>query len=594
MCQKANDIRWHASKKGAREPIAAAGIRGYIRIVASDRGGSGAGVEGRLESWKEIAAHFNRSVRTAIRWEREESLPVHRHQHEKRGSVFAYKHELDAWFAERKESPQRRRSWAWVFFGGGLAALAFVMVVWLNYARGGGLGSVAVVPLIDGQGGDSTEAAVSQLSEDLTRILSRELDGAAKAVRYRSKFPDIQEDAILLVRLIDGDGTYSVNAELTNTKDNTLIWSQRYESPSGSLSGIGERISKDLAPRILRTQPAPRAQLAGRPVTANAEAYREYLHGRHEWNKRTAEGMEKALVHFRNAIDLDPAYAQAYAGLGETYALQSYYAPLPPSDTMPKARAAALKAISINSALAEAYAVLAYVEMDYYWDWESAERNFRRAVELDPGWADGHHWFAEFLVAMGRYEEAVAEYRRALELDPLSPIINTNLAHAYYFSKDYRQAAEQCQRAVRLAPDFANAHADLGRAYLFLGRHQEAVVEIETAARLGGGVMNGLGRLGFAYAKAGRIEDARRILANLLEERRKGWNADLALSLVLAGLGDAEKSVSWLERARQERAPYLRMAWNDPAFEALRSHPGFNALLKAMRLPPAAASPQQG
>lgn len=574
-------------QKRAREPIATAGIRGYIRIVASDTGGNGTGGEGRLDSWKEIAAHFNRSVRTVIRWEQEEHLPVHRHQHEKRGSVFAYKHELDAWFAARKEPPRRRRTWLLGFVVGALGALVVAVPVWWNYARGSHLGSVAVVPQIEATGGEATESTVSQLAEELARTLSRDLDGAAKAVRYRSRVPEIKEDAILLVRLIERDGKLTVGAELTNTKDNTLIWSERYDSKSDGLAGIGERLSRDVASRIARSRPAHGAGVARRPATGSSEAYREYLRGRHAWNKRTAEGMERALVHFRNAIDLDPAYAQAYAGLGETYALQSYYAPLPPSETMPKARAAASKAISIDSTLAEAYAVLAYVEMDYYWDWESAGRNFRRAVALDPGWADGHHWFAEFLVAMGRYEEAMAEYRRALELDPLSPIINTNVAHAYYFSTDYRRAAEQCQRAVRLAPDFANAHADLGRAYLFLGRHQEAVDEIETAARLGGGIMNGLARLGFAYAKAGRVEDARRILANLLEERRKGWNADLAIGLVLAGLGDSEKSISWLERARQERAPYLRMVWNDPALEGLRSHPGFGALLRSMRLPPA-------
>lgn len=554
--------------------------------MASDTGTGGGGGGRRLDSWKEIAAHFNRSVRTVIRWEREEGLPIHRHPHEKRGSVFAFPQELDAWFAARKESPRVRRPWRLAWVGGSTAVLAVASLLWWNSTRVPGIASVAIIPLLDGTPGGQADIVVSQLAEELGRTLSRELNGQVKPVMYRAKTPGIREDAVLLLQMVENDGKLAINAELTDAKRNTLIWSERYERAAGDLIGIGEQLSKEIAPRIARKRPAPGTRPVRRPATENEDAYREYLRGRHEWNKRTASGMAKALEHYRKAIDLDPAFALAFAGLGETYALQSYYAPVRPSDTAPMARAAASKAISIDSSLAEAYAVLAYVEMDYYWDWESAERNFLRAVELDPGWADGHHWFAEFLVAMGRYEEALAEYKRALELDPLSPIINTNLAHAYYFARDYGKAAEQCRRAVALAPGFANAHSDLGRAYLFLGRSAEALNAIETASKLGGGAMNGLGRLGFAYARLGREAEARRILRTLAGERDKGWTADLAISIVLAGLGDREQAMMWLDRAKQVRAPYLRMVWNDPALDGLRSHPGFENLLRSMRLPP--------
>jgi tetratricopeptide (TPR) repeat protein len=256
-------------------------------------------------------------------------------------------------------------------------------------------------------------------------------------------------------------------------------------------------------------------------------------------------------------------------------------------DAAPKARAAALKAISIDNGVAEAYGTLGYVEMDYYWDWESAERNFRRALEIDPGWADGHHWYGEYLVAMGRYREALAEYQKALELDPLSPIITTNLAHAFYFRREYERAAEQCRRALNLNTDFANAHADLSRALVLLGQKREAVREAETAMRLGGGAMNGLSRLGYAYARAGMEREARQTLEQLEAARTQGWNAGLGIAVVHAGLGDRTKALEWLERLTAERAPYLRTVWNDPALEeVLKQEARFTALLRSMRLPP--------
>jgi tetratricopeptide (TPR) repeat protein len=309
-----------------------------------------------------------------------------------------------------------------------------------------------------------------------------------------------------------------------------------------------------------------------------------YLRGRHEWNKRTGEGMRAAVRYFRSAIEEDPGYAAAYAGLGQAYALLSYYTADAAKETAPKARAAAMKAMELDATLAEAYGALAYVEMDYYWDWGSAERNFRRALELDPGWADGHHWFAEYLTAMGRLGEASKEYERALELDPLSPIIANNQTHVYWFSRQYERAASHCRKVVAMDARFPNAHSDLGMALLALGRTEEAIGELESAARLGGGPMNGLGRLGYGYARVGRGAEARKILEQLRGERAHNGGGMMAMVLVHVGLGEEARALDWLEMARTAHAPYLRSIWKDPVYDALRGEARFRAVLRGMNL----------
>jgi serine/threonine-protein kinase len=318
----------------------------------------------------------------------------------------------------------------------------------------------------------------------------------------------------------------------------------------------------------------------------NPEAYRHYARGRYLWNQRTPEGMKAAIDAFQRAIEADPAFPLAWSGLADAYVPLAYYVSLPTAESAPKARAAAEQALTLDPDLADAYAARAYVQADYYWDWEAAERDFRRAVELNPGSAHVHHWYGERLALSGRTDEALAEYLVALELDPLSLIINTNVAHAYYFAGDYPRAIEHLTGVIQLNDNFPNAHADLGRALLMTRQYPEAIRELERATELGGGPVNGLGRLGYAYAVAGRREDALRILERIHGSAEGAYIAPLAAALVYLGLRDREKTIEWLTRTVDERAVYATSIGVDPLFGELRGDPRFSALLQRMNLTP--------
>ncbi|MRR38837.1 tetratricopeptide repeat protein, partial [bacterium] len=248
--------------------------------------------------------------------------------------------------------------------------------------------------------------------------------------------------------------------------------------------------------------------------------------------------------------------------------------------------AAALKALAIDPGLAEAHAALAYVEGDYYWNWPASEKSFKKALDLNPEYADGHHWYGEHLSAMGRYPEALAEYRRALELDPLSLIINTNIAHAYYFSRDYHRAIEQCRQAIALDANFPNAHADLGRAFLLKGMQREAITELETASRLDGGPINGHGRLGYAFAVSGRRTDALRLIDEMTRPSGQKMVPAVAIALVYVGLRNHDRAIHWLNVAAEQRSPRLALIKVDPLYDDLRPDPRFLNLLRRMNLAP--------
>lgn len=239
-----------------------------------------------------------------------------------------------------------------------------------------------------------------------------------------------------------------------------------------------------------------------------------------------------------------------------------------------------------TAGLAEAYATLAQVKSDYYWDWRGAEGDFLRALEFDPDYADGRHWYAEYLSKLGRFQEAIEQYNHAAELNPLSLIIITNLAHPYYFARDYDRAIAICRQALTLDPNFPNAHADLGRALLLKGLHGEAVRILESAVRLDAGPVNGQGRLGFAYAAAGRPADARRVLKELMAPAPGQSVNPMAVALVHLGLGARDETLRWLSRAVDEHATYIASIRVDPMFDPLRGEPRFAELLARLNLAP--------
>ena len=318
---------------------------------------------------------------------------------------------------------------------------------------------------------------------------------------------------------------------------------------------------------------------ARRHTTEVFEAHEAYLRGRYFWNKRNAEAVEKSVEHFRRAIDLDPAYAAAYAGLADAYSvLGGYrYGSLPADECFRRARAAALKAVEVDDELSEAHASLALVKAYQERDAEGAEREFRRAVELNPSYATAHHWYSDFLAATGRADEALVEAERAATLDPLSPIISTTVGERLYFARDYERAAERLRRTLELDPDFIPARFILGLVYVRQGRRAEAVAVLKRARELaGGGDARVAAALGQAYALTGRRSEARRLLDELSAAGVEVAPSDVAL--VHASLGEREQARAWLSKARDkartspEAANMLRA---DPRLDALRADPQF-------------------
>ncbi|HEX8148628.1 MAG TPA: tetratricopeptide repeat protein [Pyrinomonadaceae bacterium] len=309
------------------------------------------------------------------------------------------------------------------------------------------------------------------------------------------------------------------------------------------------------------------------------EAREAYLRGRYFWNKRNAEGVEKSVEHFRRAIDLDPTYAAAYAGLADAYSvLGNYrYGSLPSDECLRLARAAALKAVEVDDELSEAHASLALVRAYQEGDAEAAEREFRRAIELDPSYATAHHWYSDFLATLGRADEALAEASRAAELDPLSPIISTTVGERLFFAREYERATERLRRTLELDPDFIQARFILGLVYVRQGRRAAAVAELRRARRLaGGGDARVAAALVQAYALTGRKSEARRLLEELSAAGAEVAPSDMAL--VHASLGETERAYEWLARARDKartNPEAANMLKADPRLDPLRADPRF-------------------
>ncbi|HJQ31092.1 MAG TPA: tetratricopeptide repeat protein [Pyrinomonadaceae bacterium] len=309
------------------------------------------------------------------------------------------------------------------------------------------------------------------------------------------------------------------------------------------------------------------------------EARDAYLRGRYFWNKRSPEGVEKSVEHFRRAIDLDPTYGAAYAGLADAYSvLGNYrYGSLPADECLRRARAAALKAVEVDDELAEGHASLALVKAYFERDPDGADAEFRRAIELDPSYATAHHWYSDFLATLGRGDEALSEAERAGELDPLSPIISTTVGERLYFARDYNRAEEQLRRTLELDPDFIPARFVLGVVYVKQGRRAAAVAELKRARELArGGDPRVTAALGQAYALSGRKAEARRLLGELTAEGEDVSPSDLAL--VFASLGETEQARAWLSKARDKARtnPELaNMLKADPRLDALRADPKF-------------------
>jgi tetratricopeptide (TPR) repeat protein len=318
--------------------------------------------------------------------------------------------------------------------------------------------------------------------------------------------------------------------------------------------------------------------------SVNSEAYEAYLKGRYFWNKRTGDGLRKAVDYFQQAIEKDPNYSQAYTGLADSFALLGdwEYGVLAPSEAYPQAKAAATKALALDSNLGEAHISLAFSLDGFDWDFASAEREFRRGIELNPGYATGHQWYAGHLTLFGKDSEAISEMKKAEDLDPLSLIIGADLAEDLLIAHQYEEAIQRSRKTMDLDPHFPLAHYQLGQAFLQKHRYDEAIAELQKAVAFSGSSTTSTSSLAYAYAVSGRKNQALKILNDLKSQTSEKFSNAPEIALVYLGLDDKDQAMAWLEKGYAERFnPGVLMR---PAFNPLRSDPRFQDLLHRIGL----------
>jgi len=494
-------------------------------------------------------------------------------------------------------APKRRlRPPLWVIVALALILFLPILFVLPFRSRGrapAGIRSLAVLPL-DNLSGDASQnyfadGMTDELITDLAQISALRIISRTSVMVYkgaRKPLPQIARelnvDAVVEGTVLRSGDRVRITAQLIDGSTDKHLWSQSYEGDLRDTLALQNRVASAIADQI-RINLTPQEQAALKNVkVVNPEAYESYLKGRYFWNKRTADGLKVALAYFNQAIEEDPKYAQAYSGLADTYALLGDwgYAVLAPRQAYPKAKAAANKALELDNTLGEAHTSLAFVFDVYDWDWESAEREFRRAIELNPGYATAHHWYAWHLSEMGRNSEAIAEMRKAENLDPLSLIISANMAEIFLVAHLNDDAIQQSRRTVNMDSNFAVAHYELGQAFVQEHSYSEAITEFRKAVELSGGGIPFRSNLAYAYALSNQIDEAVKIL-NDLKTRSTRDASEIALMYV--GLGEKDQAMKWLETAYAEHFnPSILVR---PAFDPLRSDPRFQDLVHRIGLP---------
>jgi serine/threonine protein kinase/Tol biopolymer transport system component/Tfp pilus assembly protein PilF len=460
--------------------------------------------------------------------------------------------------------------------------------------------SLAVLPLANNSADPGMEYFSDGITESIISSLSQLSELRVMAWSTVSRYKDRQVDprelgrnlgvhAVLTGRVVQASERLVIKIELVSAMDGSHLWGETYSCEPSDILGIEAEIARTISEKLLvRLTSEERKQLTKR-YPDNVEAYHAYLKGRYFWNKRSEEGLKKGIEHFQHAIDEDPGYAAAFAGVSDCYTILVVRYGLASKEGIPKAKAAAMKALEIDETLAEAHTSLAHALL-HNWEWDKAEREFKRAVELNPNDANAHNFYAEYLRAMGRAEQALKVTKKAQELDPLSLNHSTNVANELYFGRRYDQAIEQCQKTLEMDRNFFLAHYRLGQAYEQKGMFAEAIAAIQRAVELSPDNIEMLAALGRVLAVAGRREEARRIVVQLDAgmEHRHSWHFDIAL--IYAGLGEHDQAFECLEKGYAWHDGMMIHVNVEPGFDSLRSDPRFQELVRKMGLPPVETS----
>jgi serine/threonine-protein kinase len=392
-------------------------------------------------------------------------------------------------------------------------------------------------------------------------------------------------DAVLEGSVERAGDRLRVTVRLINVQDERPVWGSTFNEKLTDILTVQDQIAERLANALAVNLTGEEKRGLAKQYTDDTEAYQLYLKGRYLWNKRTADDLKKSVVYFQQAVERDPLFALAYAGLADSYSLLTDYEALPAEETYPQAKMAATKALEIDGELAEARTSLAYIQAFYEWDWTGAEMQFKSAIELNPNYATAHQWYAEYLSAMGRTEEALAEIKRAEELDPVSLIISAVEGWILYFARDYDRAIGECLKVIELDPNFAEAYEYLKRSYDQKKMYREAIAARQTRRRLLGRDTRDTAALRIAASTtSSRIYWQKRLELEIDESKDESLSA-FEMAEILAQLGEKDRALEWLEKAQGQHhfmITYVKVA---PNLDPLRSEPRFVDLLRRLRLP---------
>jgi serine/threonine-protein kinase len=559
------------------------------------------------QSLPDVPPELERIVAKALRKDREERYQVAK---ELLLDLKSLKQELD--FAEKRASTRNdelavaRQSGRSLLSEvarpkrGAVFALAVIALICLAYFYFGrasqAIDSLAVLPFVNESADPNMEYLSDGITDSIIYSLSQlpnlKVKPRSAVFRYKGRGIDpaalareLGVRAILTGRVSQRGDDLSINAELVDARDNTLLWGQPYHRKLSDLLSVQEEIAKEISEKLrLRLSGEEQKRLTKR-YTDNTEAYQLYLQGRYHWNRRTAEGYKRAIEHFEQAIEKDSSYALAYTGLADCYNVLSSYGIASPKESFPKARVAVTRALEIDDQLAEAHTSLAQLKYYYDWGWAVAEQEFKRAVSLNPNYVTAHQWYALELAGLGRTAEALREIKRAQELDPTSLIVNVNAGWILYHARQYEEAIAQHQKSLDLDPNFARAHWAISEPYAQQKKYEEAIAELHKARQLDDTPIL-LALLGQVYASVGRRSEAQQVIDELQQLAKHTYVDPYFLAEIYTALGERAQALQELERAYQERSSWLVWLKVEPKFDGLRADARFTELLRRVGLAP--------
>ena len=457
--------------------------------------------------------------------------------------------------------------------------------------------SVAVLPFTN----DCADPDAEYLSDGITETLINNLSqvwnlrvvARSTVFRYKGKEADPQKAgsdlhvrAVVSGRLLQRGSTLIVRAELMDVATGAQLWGGQYNRQAEDVFLLQGDLSREISEKLQLQLTGDQKQRLTKRYTEDPEAYRLYLKGRYHWNKRSADGFQKAVEYFRQALDKDPAYSLAYAGLADTYAYLPFFHVVPPREAMPKAKTAAAKAVEIDDHLAEPHVSLGYVSFIYDGDWSAAGKHFEQALALNPAYTGAHTFYAFYLSSLGRSEEALAVAKRAVDRDPASPAVSHSLAVQLYLARQFDQAIEQAHNTLEMDARFAISYQVLGEVYLSKGTYREALLALEQFSALSRSSATSRALLAYSHARLGEHSAALRIIEELTAASKHSLVPALLFALIYAALDDQDQAFSWLEKAYEERFYRLAYLKVEALWDPLRSDSRFADLLRRAGIPP--------